>query len=172
MTYSGHSPTSPRFPCRARLWVTRMPRPLALVALAALVYLPGCGAVGRRPASSSLVAGRRAGPISRAQLAAATAVGERFATAYARSVYLVRPPRLAGVTAPVERQLQQSAGRVPPDRRGLRVSVRDLHLTVRDSRSIDGGATFDDHRNPPFGIGFTLVYSGSAWRIVSASTAE
>ena len=141
---------------------------------ATLLLLLGCGSAANHSdsPSSSMVVGERAVPIPSAQLAVAAEVAHRFAAAYARSAYLLRPPQLPGATGAVDRDLAIAAGRVPRSRRRLHPHLAALHLAVSGRRSLDAGVTVADGRFPPFSVGFTVRRRGVHWLVVSISTPE
>jgi len=147
-----------------------LPRPFALLALGITVLLLGCGSGGRPdPASSSLVAGERAGPIPPAQLAPAALLAERFAAAYARSVYLRHPPQLPAATAEVERHLAEAAAHVPVARRGRHPRAASIRLRPATARRLEASVAIADGRAPSFSVAFTVERRDSGWRVVEIS---
>lgn len=171
MAVSGHSPTSSRCPGGRSLRPAGAPRPFALLALGATVLLLGCGSTGHgEPASSSLVAGERAGPIPPAQLAPAARLADRFAAAYARSAYLRRPPSLPGATPDVQRHLLEAAAHVPPARRSRHPRAASVHLEPRAPRVLGASVVIDDGSAPPFSIDFTVERRGPVWSVVAISS--
>jgi hypothetical protein len=140
------------------------------LALGASVCLLGCASGGHHDrASSSLVAGKRAGPIPAAQLGPAANLAERFASAYARSVYLARPPRLPGTTPEVRQRLRAAATRVPPARRGRRPRVASVRLEPKAAGVLDASVAINDGRAPVFSVGFTVERRGTRWWVVAIS---
>lgn len=148
-------------------------RPLALLALAASVCLLGCAAGGHpRRASSSLVAGKRAGPLGVARLAPAARLAERFARAYAHSAYLSHPPRLPGESETVRRDVLAAASRVPATRHGEESRAGAIRLQPLSPSALRAGVVVEDRRAPSFSVGFTLARRGGRWRVVAISTPE
>ncbi|MFN8215682.1 MAG: hypothetical protein U0R71_03715 [Solirubrobacterales bacterium] len=146
------------------------PRRFLALALGSLLLLSGCGSGGHPdPRPASLVVGRRAAPIPRAQLAAAARTARRFATAYARFAYSRRPPSLPGATPAVERAVREGAARVPGTRRGRRPRLAALELRPAGRRAVDAGARIVDGVSPPFEVGFGLRETPAGWRVVSIS---
>jgi hypothetical protein len=145
------------------------PGRLLAFALGSLLLMSGCGPGGHPgPGPSSLVVGRRAAPIPRAQLAAAAGTAWRFADAYARSAYDRRPPELRDATPSVERAVSEAAARVPRSRRGLRPRVSGLELRP-EGREVVASLRLADGVSRPFEIGFVLREVSGAWRVVSIS---
>jgi len=139
------------------------------LALGSLLLMSGCGAVGHTdPRPASLVVGRRAAPIPRAQLAAAAGTAWRFAAAYARVAYERRPPALPDATAAVGRAVREAAARVPADRRSLRPQVSGLELRP-EGRAVVASVRITDGASRPFEVGFRLRGSPEGWRVVSIS---
>jgi hypothetical protein len=146
------------------------PRRFLALALGSLLLMSGCGSGGHtEPSPSSLVVGRRAAPIPRAQLAAAAGTAWRFAAAYARSAYSRRPPRLPDASPAVERAVHEAAARVPDARRGLRPRVSGLELRPTEGREIAASVRVADGVSPPFEVGFLLREGPGGWRVVSIS---
>lgn len=144
------------------------PRIAFLLAAGASVLLLGCATAGHVDrASSSLVAGVRAGPMSRVQLALAAAVAERFARAYARAAYLQRPPRLPGATGAVQAHLRASAAHVPPRRRGRASRAGSIQLEPETASSLDASVVVTGGGVPPFAVAFTVRRTRAGWRITS-----
>lgn len=171
MAVSVHSPMPTRCPGgKSPRAVLGPPRLRALLALGASVCLLGCASGGHHVrASSSLVAGKRAGPIPAAQLAPAADLAERFASAYARSIYLPRPPRLPGATSGVQRQLREAARRVPPARRGRHPHLASLRLELKAAGVLAASVAIDDGHGPVFSVGFNVQRRGSRWWVVAIS---
>lgn len=171
MEVSGHNPKPVRCPSSQPLRAAGSPRPFALLALGASVLLLGCGSSGHRDsASSSLVAGERAGPIPPAQLAPAARLADRFAAAYARSVYLRRPPRLPGATPEVQRHLLEAAAHVPPARRNRHPRAASVYLEPRTPRVLGVAVVIADGSAPPFSVAFTVERRGPVWSVVAISS--
>lgn len=159
-----------RCPKQRSLRAAAAPRVVPFLALGASLLLLGCAGGGHRGgASPSLVAGRRAGPIPRAQLASATSLAARFGTAYGHSAYLRRPPRLPGTTRVVQRDLALAAARVPPSRRDLRPRAVKVSTAALGARLLRASVEIEDGRSPPFSVGFGLARRGSRWRVISVS---
>ncbi|HEY5709359.1 MAG TPA: hypothetical protein VIS51_08180 [Solirubrobacterales bacterium] len=140
---------------------------LGLVLLA--VVLVGCSSGDTNTqGGSSLLSGTRGGPVAAGQLAPAVRVARRFASAYARSIYWRRPPRLSGATNALRRDLLAAASRVPPARRGLH--PRALAVTLRPrGAALAGVVKIGDGRSPPFAVSFLVRKQGSRWRVVAIS---
>ncbi|HKF82091.1 MAG TPA: hypothetical protein VKB23_03925 [Solirubrobacterales bacterium] len=145
----------------------QLPPPKALL-LAAAVLLAGCGSTPTRDKQPSLLHGDKSG-YSASTFAPATRLAQRFASSYARSVYLRRPPRLPGATPALTVQLAQAATRVPPSRRNLRPHAVAIDLTPVGRTALRGNVEIADGRSPIFSVGFTLRRSPAGWRVVSAS---
>ena len=149
------------------------PRPFSPLAIGALLLLSGCGSGGHPdPLPSSMVVGRRAAPLSSVQLASAAATARRFATAYAMTAYLRRPPRLPGASAAVADDLRAAAARVPDSRRRLHPRAAGLELRPAGGEAIAAGLRIEDGVSSPYTIGFILRPVAGAWKIVSVSTPE
>lgn len=149
-------------PCRRRAGAS-----LGLALLA--VALIGCSSGDTNTqARSSLLSGSRGGPLAAVQLAPAARLARRFATAYARSIYRRRPPRLPGATAALRRDLAAAASRVPPARRGLHPRALAVALRPRGA-ALAGVVKIGDGRSPPFAVGFLVRKQGSRWRVVAIS---
>jgi hypothetical protein len=147
-----------------------LPRRFLALALGLPLLLSGCGSAGHTdPGPSSLVVGRRAAPLPRAQLAAAAGTARRFAAAYARSAYLRRPPPLPGSTPAVARAVRQAAARVPAARRGLRPRLAGLEPRPAGGRAVEASARIVDGVSSPFEVGFVLGRTPAGWRVVSIS---
>jgi hypothetical protein len=145
------------------------PGRILALALGSLLLMSGCGPGGHPdPRPASLVVGRRAAPIPRAQLAAATGTAWRFAAAYARVAYERRPPAIPDASAAVEQAVREAAARVPADRRGLRPRVSGLELRP-DGREVVASVRITDGSSRPFEIGFRLRRVPTSWRVVSIS---
>lgn len=145
------------------------PGRLLALALGSLLLVSGCGPGGHTgPGPSSLVVGRRAASLPRAQLVAAAGTAWRFADAYARSAYVRRPPALPGATASVERAVREAAARVPGSRRALRPRVSGLELRP-EGREVVASLRLADGVSRPFEIGFVLRELSGAWRVISIS---
>lgn len=130
----------------------------------------GCGASVPSPrAESALVAGGSSSPIAGPHLASATRLAKRFASAYARSAYLRRPPQLPGATAVVDREVALAAQRVPRNRRRLRPRLLSLALQPQGVAGLSASAQIGDGRSPRFSVGFTVKHVGHRWRVVSIS---
>jgi hypothetical protein len=142
-----------------------------LVGLSAAALLSaGCSQpAATSPAHPSLLGGRRGGPLLPQRLAPAVRLARRFANAYARSVYLRRPPQLPGATAALERRLVLAASRVPAARRGLRPRALAVELEPRDASSLGASVEIGDGRPPSFSVSFTLRRRGRRWRVVAIS---
>lgn len=172
MESPAHSPAPARI-LRGRALRPR-PRPFALLlALGAALPLLGCGAAEEHaPSSSYLVVGERAAPVPLAQLASAAQLAERFARAYARTVYLARPPSLPGASAALSRDLRAGAHRVPVARRRLHPRLADLHLSIASAGRLDASLLVVDNHSPMFSVGFSLARRAGGWRVVSISAPE
>jgi hypothetical protein len=141
-----------------------------LLAAGASVLLLGCAAAGHAGrASSSLVAGVRAGPMSRAQLAPAAEVAERFGRAYARAVYRRQPPRLPDASAAVRAHLRASAAHVPPARRRSHPRAGSVRLRPVSARVLAGSVVIASDGFPSFAVGFTVRRTPFGWRVISIS---
>ena len=146
------------------------PGPFLALALGSLLLMSGCGSGGHAdPGPSSLVVGRRAAPLPRAQLAAAAGAAWRFADAYARSAYARRPPDLPDATPSVARAVREAAARVPAARRGLHPRVSGLELRPGEGAAITASLRLADGVSRPFEIGFELRELPGVWRVVSIS---
>jgi len=149
------------------------PRPFSRIAIGALLLMPGCGSGGHLDSHpSSLVVGRRAAPISSAQLASAAKTARRFARAYAATAYLSHPPRLADTSHAIERDLRAAAARVPDSRRELHPRVAGFELRRVGGEGIAATLRIVDGVSPPYSVGFTLNWRSGRWQIVSISTPE
>jgi hypothetical protein len=145
------------------------PGPFLALALGSLLLMSGCGSGGHAdPGPSSLVVGRRAAPLPRAQLAAAAGTAWRFADAYARSAYSRRPPDLPDATPSVERAVREAAARIPVARRGLRPRVSGLELRPEGSE-VTGSIRLTDGVSSPFEVGLRLREGPTGWIVVSIS---
>ena len=171
MAVSHHSSTPKRCPGgKPPRAVAGPPRVAFLLAVGVSVLLLGCATAGHVDrASSSLVAGERAGPMSRAQLASAAAVAGRFARAYARTAYLQRPPRLPGATGAVQAHLRASAAHVPTRRRGRDSRAGPIRLEPRTASSLDASVVVRGGGIPAFAVGFTVGRTQAGWRVTSIS---
>ena len=140
---------------------------LPLVALAAL---SGCssGQAGA-PTGTPLLSGTRGGALATEQLVPAVRLAQRFAAAYARSVYQRRPARLPGASAALRREIAAASSRVPPARRGLHPRALAVSVEPRDARTLAGAVKIGDGRSPPFSVGFLVKRSGGRWRVVAVS---
>lgn len=148
------------------------PRVAFLLAIGAAVLLLGCATAGHVDrASSSLVAGVRAGPMSRVQLASAAVVAGRFGRAYARAAYLLQPPRLPGATGAVQAHVQASAAHIPPRRRGRSSRAGSIQLEPETASSLDASVVVRGGGVPPFGVRFTVRRTQAGWRVTSISLA-
>jgi hypothetical protein len=146
------------------------PRVAFLLAAGASVLLLGCATAGHVDrASSSLVAGERAGPMSRAQLASAAEVAKRFARAYARVAYLQRPPSLPGATGAVQAHVQASAAHVPSRRRGRSSRAGSIQLEPETASSLDASVVVRGEGVPAFAVCFTVGRTQAGWRVTSIS---
>lgn len=184
MAVSHHSSTPKKCPGgKPPRAVVGPPRVAFLLAAGASVLLLGCATAGHVDrASSSLVAGVRAGPMSRVQLASAAVVAERFARAYARTAYLPKsmhvrassgPPatggRLPGATRQVQMHVRASATHVPVDRRGRKSFAGSIQLKPGTASSLDASAVVRGEGVPPFAVGFTVRRTEAGWRVTSIS---
>jgi len=141
-----------------------------LLAAGASVLLLGCATAGHADrASSSLVAGVRAGPMSRARLAPAAEVAERFGRAYARAVYRRKPPPLPDASAAVRAHLRVSAAHVPPARRRSHPSVGPIRLRPVSARVLVGSVVIASDGFPSFAVGFTVRRTPFGWQVTSIS---
>jgi len=146
------------------------PRIAFLLATGASVLLLGCATAGHVDrASSSLVAGVRAGPMSRVQLASAAAVAARFGRAYARTAYLQHPPRLPGATGTVRAHVQASAAHVPSGRRGRNSHAGSIQLEPTTASSLEASVVVRGRAVPAFAVGFTVQETHAGWRVTSIS---
>jgi hypothetical protein len=155
-----------------RRWTAKAdaPAPYIALSLAAGLLLAGCGSGGEAPpAASPLVRGTKPASVAAAALAPAARLARRFASAYARSAYLRRPPRLPGATDALTRHLAQAAAKVPPSRRRLRPRARHIVLKPADATTMQGSVEVGDGRSRPFSVAFTLRNGASGWRVVFAS---
>lgn len=171
MAVSGYSSTPKKCPGgdppRA---VAGPPLVAFLLAAGAAVLLLGCSTAGHVDrASSSLVAGVRAGPMSRAQLASAAEVAERFGRAYARAAYLQRPPRLPGATGAVQANVRASAAHLPPRRRGRSSRPGSIQLEPETASSLGASVVVTGGGVPPFAVGVTVRRTQAGWRVTSIS---
>lgn len=149
------------------------PLPFALIALGALLLLPGCGSPSsQEPQSLALVAGGRAVPLPPVQLARAASVAERFGAVYARSIYRTRRPSLPGASPAVEADLAAAASRVPLGRRRLRPRAGEIALQALSPDRVEASVEVLDGRSPPFAIAFTMRQIAGAWLVVSISSPE
>lgn len=166
-----HAPAHPPRGCAHR--AKAAPSPLALIALGALLLLPGCGSPSsQEPASHSLVANGRAVPLPPVQLARAADIANRFGSAYARSVYRAPRPRLPGASRAVESDLDAAATRIPLGRMGLRPHARAVSLEAIAADRIEAAVQVVDGVSPPFAIAFTLRLLRGSWVVVSVSSPE
>lgn len=171
MAVSHHSSTPKKCPGgKPPRAVAGPPLVAFLLAAGATVLLFGCATAGHVDrASSSLVAGVRAGPMSRAQLAPAAEVAERFARAYARVAYLRQPPRLPGATGAVQAHVRASAAHVPPRRRGRNSRAGSIALEPATASSLDASVVVKGEGVPAFAVGFTVRRTQAGWRVTSIS---
>jgi hypothetical protein len=107
--------------------------------------------------------------MSRAQLAPAAAVAERFGRAYARAAYLQRAPRLPRATSAVQAHVRASAAHVPPPRKGLDSRAGSIALEPETSSSLDASVVVRGEGVPAFAVGFTVRRTQAGWRITSIS---
>ena len=107
--------------------------------------------------------------MSRAQLASAAAVAERFGRAYARAAYLQHPPRLPGATDAVQAHVQASAAHVPPRRRGRSSRAGSIALEPESASSLDASVVVRGEGVPTFAVGFTVGRTHAGWRVTSIS---
>lgn len=141
------------------------------VGLVLAITASGCSSgVEHASSSSPLLSGDRGQPVVVERLSPATHLADRFAHAYARTLYRRRPPRLPGVTSALARELAAAATRVPTARRGLRPRALSVSLQRRDARTLAGTVEIGDGRSPPFSVGFLVELRGSRWRVVSISS--
>ncbi len=146
------------------------PRVAFSLAAGAAVLLLGCSTAGHVDrASSSLVAGMRVGPMSRAQLAPAAEVAERFGRAYARAVYRRRPPSLPDASPAVQAHLRASAAHVPLARRRSHPRVGSIRLRPVSARVLAGSVVIASNAFPSFAVGFTVRRTRFGWRVTSIS---
>jgi hypothetical protein len=107
--------------------------------------------------------------MSRAQLASAAAVAERFGRAYARAAYLQRPPRLPGATGAVQANVRASATHVPLGRRGRDSRAGSIQLEPQTASSLDASVIVTGGGVSAFAIGFTVRRTPAGWRVTSIS---
>jgi hypothetical protein len=107
--------------------------------------------------------------MSRAQLAPAAEVAERFARAYARVAYLRQPPRLPGATGAVQAHVRASAAHVPPRRRGRNSRAGSIALEPATASSLDASVVVKGEGVPAFAVGFTVRRTQAGWRVTSIS---
>jgi hypothetical protein len=166
-----HAPAQPPRGCA--LAAKAAPLPFALIALGALLLLPGCGSPpSQEPSSLSLVAGGRAVPLPPVQLARAATTAKSFGAVYARSVYRTDRPRLPGATAEVEADLAAAASRVPIGRRRLRPHAGEVALDAIGPNRVEASVEVVDGQSPPFAIAFTMEQISGRWLVVSISSPE
>jgi hypothetical protein len=166
-----HAPAQPSRGCA--LAAKAAPLPFALIALGALLLLPGCGSPpSQEPLSLPLVAGGRAVPLPPVQLARAASTARTFAAVYARSVYRTHRPRLPGATAAVEADLAAAASRVPLGRHRLRPHAGRVALQAISPDRVEASVEVIDGRSTPFAIAFTLRQINGRWLVVSISSPE
>lgn len=147
-------------------------RSVALLALATVLSVVGCGGSLHPSQSRPLVVGERAAPLPPAQLAAATTTARRFADAYARSIYIQPTPALSGATPAVARAVVAAATRVPTSLQKTTARAGALALSAASNRQIDATLEVVSVAGPRFSIGLTLARRGNNWRIVAISTPE
>ncbi|HVC07317.1 MAG TPA: hypothetical protein VND98_07030 [Solirubrobacterales bacterium] len=148
----------------------RRPRRLASLLLLPALILIGCGSTAHPTRSAaSLLTGTHAGPIPAAQLPRAAGVADRFAAAYARSVYRLHVPRLPEATLELQRRIEAVAVRVPPARVGLRPRALSVVLEPQNAVALRGRVTIGDGRSTPFSVGFLLERRGLRWLAVAIS---
>jgi hypothetical protein len=144
-------------------------RPLAaLVLLASLLSLGACGIAPDPHPTDPLLTGSRT-PIPPAQFGSAASTAHRFASAYARSIYLRHPPPLPGATPRLDARLESAANRVPPGRRHLHPRGGALRLEPKSATHLDAVLTVLDGRSPPFTVGIELTRRGRRWLVTSIS---
>jgi hypothetical protein len=107
--------------------------------------------------------------MSRAQLASAANVAERFARAYARVAYLRRPTRLPGATGAVQANVRASAAHVPPRRRGRDSRPGSIALEPETASSLDASVVVTGGGVPAFAVGFMVRRTQAGWRVTSIS---
>jgi hypothetical protein len=170
MQHIRHISAAPRRPSPTARALSRRSWTLAGLAVLAIA-LAGCSPdPDRTSASQSLLTGTRDDALALEQLAPAARLAHRFAAAYARSVYLRRPPRLPGTTAALARNLATAGARVPPARRGLRPRAAAVALEPRDAATLAATVEIGDGRSPPFSVGFLVKRRASGWRVVAISS--
>jgi len=171
MAVSGNSSTPNKCPgSEPPRGVAGQSRVALLLATVASVLLLGCSTAGHVDrASSSLVAGVRAGPMSRAQLALAAIVANRFGRAYARAAYLLHPPRLASATRAVQVHVRASAAHVPPTRRGVDSFVGPIRLEPKAASRLNASVVIRGENVPAIAVGFTVERTPAGWRVTSIS---
>jgi hypothetical protein len=155
------------------------PRLAFFLAAGASVLLLGCATAGHVDrASSSLVAGVRAGPMSRAQLASAATAAERFGHTYARSIYRQKSMhvrastpslRLPGATKQVQMHARASAAHVPPRRRGRRSFAGPIRLEPETASKVDASVVVRSEGVSAIAVGFTVERTWAGWRVTSIS---
>lgn len=146
------------------------PRFAFLLAIGAAVLLLGCSTAGHVDrASSSLVAGGRAGPMSRVQLALAARVAERFGKAYARAAYLRRPPRLPGATEAVQGHVRASAAHVPLARRSRNSVAGSIQLQPETASKLRATVVISAKRVRTITVEFVVERTLSGWRVTAIS---
>jgi hypothetical protein len=89
-------------------------------------------------------------PLPPAQLARAATVAHRFASAYARSVYRARRPKVPGASRAVELDLAAAATRVPLDRLGLRPHAGVIAMEAIAARRVEATVGLGHHRRDRF----------------------
>jgi hypothetical protein len=107
--------------------------------------------------------------MSRAQLASAAEVAERFGRAYARVAYLLRPPRLPGASRAIQANVRASATHIPPRRRGRSSRPGSIQLEPETASSLDASVVVVGGGVPAFAIGFTVRRTQAGWRVTSIS---
>jgi hypothetical protein len=107
--------------------------------------------------------------MSRAELASAADVAERFARAYARTAYIQRPPRLPGATGAVQAHVRVSAAHVPSRRRGRASRPGPIQLEPETASSLDASVVVTGGGVPAFAVGFTVRRTQAGWRVTSIS---
>lgn len=137
----------------------------------AVLFAGGCGPSGARSAggSATLVFGARNGPIGGSQLTRAASVADRFAAAYARSVYRLYPPRFPEATPELQRRIEAAAVRVPPARLGLHPRALSVAIEAQSAGALSASVRIGDGRSPPFSVAFLLERRGSRWQAVAIS---
>lgn len=172
MESPAHSP-APARSLRGRARWNGMPRrAITLPALAAALLISGCGgSPSTTPSwSSSLVTGRRAAPIPKAQLAAATDTALSFARVWVPTIYLRRPPRLPSAIPAVHREQMLEAARVPAGRRRLLPRLAGVTLKINGPDQVQADVRVVDGRSPAFSVGATLELRSTEWQVVTIST--